>query len=149
MHSLHQLGSIRKRDSRRSPLFLAAAFILVIWGVHEARSFLMPICVAALVTFLMTPAMRLFKRLKLPEPICMLVSALLLLAPLVGAIYLMISQIQSLFQDWPQLRASLQIAMVAFRSTTIAHPSKRLGALRYWLVKSTLLRVTTSKVCFT
>ncbi len=106
--------------SERSPLYLAAAFIICVWGIYEAQSFLMPISLAALMTFLMTPAMRLFRRLKLPEFISVTLSALLLLLPLAGLVYLLVSQAQALLHDWPHLSASFQKAIAGFRSTEIA-----------------------------
>jgi predicted PurR-regulated permease PerM len=108
-------------NSLRSPLYVAAAFTICVWGLYEAQSFLLPICLAALVTFLMTPAMRLLKRLKLPEPLCLIFSALLLLLPLTAILYLVITQIQGLVQDWPHLSASFGKTLANIRGSSIAH----------------------------
>jgi len=118
-----------KLSSGRSPLYLAAAFIILVWGIYEAQFLLMPICLAALVTFLMTPSMRFLKRLKMPEPICVILSALLLLLPLAGIVFLVISQIQGLVRDWPSLTASLKTMIVHFQKSSFVqrlHLAERL-----------------------
>jgi predicted PurR-regulated permease PerM len=106
---------------RKSALFQFAAWVVVLWGLYEGQSFLIPICLAALLCFLMTPLVRMMSRLKLPEFLRIAITALLLVAPLVGVIYLAVAQIQSLIQNWPTLSVSLQNALANFRDTSLAH----------------------------
>jgi predicted PurR-regulated permease PerM len=107
--------------SRKSALYQSAACVVILWGLYEGQSFLIPICLAALLCFLMTPLMRVMSRLRLPEFLRITITTILLVAPLVGVIYLAVAQIQSLIQNWPQLSASLQKALTDFRDTSLAH----------------------------
>lgn len=107
--------------ARKSALYQSAAWVLVLWGLYEGQSFLIPICLAALLCFLMTPLMRVMSRLRLPEFLRITITTILLVAPLVGVIYLAVAQIQSLVQNWPELSVSLQKALANFRDTSLAH----------------------------
>ena len=105
---------------RRSPLFVFAAAVIALWGLHAAEEFLVPVMVAALLSFLMAPATRAMRRLRVPEPIAVFLSALLLVFPLAGFLFLMVSEIQSLINHWPELSASLLRSLSEFRQSGLA-----------------------------
>lgn len=104
-----------------SALFKVAAWVVVLWGLSEGQTFLIPICLAALLCFLMTPLMRVMSRLRIPEFLRIAITAILLVAPLAGVLFLAVEQIQSLVQNWPELSVSLQKALANFRGTSLAH----------------------------
>lgn len=87
-----------------------AAYLVVLgWGISAGRPFLLPMCVAGLLAFLMAPAQRfLSARLRLPDGLAILFSALLLLSPLALVGTLLAVQGQDLVQDFPRLAQSAQ-----------------------------------------
>jgi predicted PurR-regulated permease PerM len=116
--SIHQT---EVRAKRSSAFFILASSTLIIWGLHSAQSFLIPILLAALVSFLMMPLTRLLKRMKLPEFLCVTLSTIVLLLVLASGFYMIISETQSLVGHWPELSESLQRVLSGFRETSLAH----------------------------
>jgi predicted PurR-regulated permease PerM len=78
------------------------------------------VLLAALLAFLMAPVMNMFRRLRVPEWACVVISALLIILPLAGFVYLAVSQIQALVEDWPKLSDSLMRDLSAFRQSGMA-----------------------------
>lgn len=91
----------------KSFLLNAAAFMVIIWGLSAARSFLIPLLLAALLAFAMAPVTRFLRRFRLPEWASVLLTTLLVVVPLGALIYAAISEIQKLLADWPSLQSSL------------------------------------------
>jgi predicted PurR-regulated permease PerM len=114
---------------RKSPLFTLAAVTLVLWGMHAAAEFCIPVMLAALLAFLMAPVTRILHRWKLPEWACVVVAAVLIILPLAGISYLAIDQIQSLIQNWPNLSSSLVRTLREFRQSPLADRFHLTGAL--------------------
>ncbi len=112
----------------RSPLYILGAIVVILWGLHAASGFFIPVLLAALLAFLMAPVIRILRKMRLPEWACVIASALLIILPLVGLIYLAASQIQALVQDWPRLNASLMRTLSDFRQSGLAG---RLGLTRF------------------
>lgn len=105
----------------KSPFSALVGLVIVIWGVQEAKNFLVPLCLAALLAFLMAPVVRLLKRkAKLPEWAIVTVSALILILPLLGFIYLVASQIHELVENWSTLNDSLLRSLGRFRGSSLA-----------------------------
>ena len=104
----------------RSPLYVFGAVVVTLWGLHAASDFFIPVLLAVLLSFLMVPVMRILRKLRLPEWACVVVSALLIILPLAGFIYLAVSQIQALVQNWPKLSDSLMGALSDFRQSGLA-----------------------------
>ena len=99
----------------RSFLLIAAALVILFWGLRQAEAFLVPLLLAGLVAFAMAPLMRILKRLKLPEWACIVCTALLVVVPLLTMAVLAVTEIQKLVQDWPHLQASLLAAAERLR----------------------------------
>lgn len=89
-------------------LFTIALLVIVMWGVAQARPFLVPLCIAALLAFLMAPLVRALRRLKVPESIAITTSALVLILPFFGILYALFIQGQHLIQDFPAIMLSIE-----------------------------------------
>jgi predicted PurR-regulated permease PerM len=118
-----------KPTFRQSPLFVFAALVIALWGVHAAAEFCIPVMLAALLAFLMAPITRTLHMLKLPQWACVTLAALLIILPLAGMGYLAINQIQSLVENWPQLSGSLLQSLREFQHSPIAARLHLTGAL--------------------
>ena len=95
-----------------------AAFVVVMWGVIEAKSFLIPIIVAALLSLLMMPVVRVLLRLRVPEWLAVTISSLILVLPLVAVASLIVAESNSLVNDWPHISASAK----AYSETLLHQP---------------------------
>ncbi|MBI3544383.1 MAG: AI-2E family transporter [Deltaproteobacteria bacterium] len=81
---------------------------VVLWGVAEARPFLVPLSIAALLAFLISPVVAVLRRLRVPEWLAIGVGALMLVLPLLGLGYLMFAQTQALARDFPGIVVSVK-----------------------------------------
>jgi predicted PurR-regulated permease PerM len=80
---LAKLGeALRDRVEIRSIAMSGLLILAVFYTVYFARAFLLPITLAVLLDFLLSPVIRAFKRLRVPEPI----GAALVLLMLLGAV---------------------------------------------------------------
>lgn len=94
------------------PLLLHIAMLsITLWGVAQARPFLVPLFISALLAFLLAPFVRLLRRFKFPEPLALTLSAILLVLPLPGFTYVLIRQGQALVRDFPKIANSLESAL--------------------------------------
>lgn len=108
-----------------SGLSKAASLVIVVWGLAEGRPFLVPICIAALLAFVMAPVQRtLHHRLRLPEFLSIALSAVVLLSPIALVIWLLVRQGQGLVEDFPAL---LQAGQDQFTRFTQSEWGARLG----------------------
>lgn len=90
------------------PLIAAALLVVVLWGVVQARPFLIPVCIAALLSFLMAPLVRTLQRLHAPNWVAVTISAVLMILPFVGLGLMLVNQGQELVDDFPSIMNSLQ-----------------------------------------
>jgi predicted PurR-regulated permease PerM len=103
----------------------AAFLIVLLWGVGEGRAFLIPLCVAGLLAFLMAPIHRfLQRRLKAPDGVAVALSAIALISPLLLIGYLLVRQGEGLVQDFPHL---LRVAQEQFARFSEGPWGRRLG----------------------
>ena len=99
-------------NTSHTPLFTLACLMIVIWGLVEGRSFLLPVFIAAFLAFLMAPLHRiLMKHLKIPDVIAVILSAVVFLSPLVLLGFLLAQQGKGLVHDVPALIASGQVKL--------------------------------------
>lgn len=122
----------------KSPLYVFVATVVALWGLHVASDFFIPVFLAAILAFLIAPVTRGLRKLKLPEWACVVVSALLVVLPMAGLVYLLISQIQSLVQNWPKLSASLLHLLEEVRRSGFANRLHIVGVLDPNLLKSNI-----------
>jgi len=97
------------RGSENRGLRNTAYLIVLLWGLSNARAFLVPVAIAALLAFLMAPIHRfLCKRLRVSEGLGVALSAIVLLSPLFLIGYLLARQGQGLVNDFPRILESGQ-----------------------------------------
>ena len=86
----------------------AAGLVIVVWGVTVSGPFLIPLCLSALLAFLMTPMVQSMRKRHVPEWACVLLSALLLLTPLCGLVFGLVTQGQSFSAQFPAIILALR-----------------------------------------
>jgi predicted PurR-regulated permease PerM len=100
--------------TRAGPGGLAVFCLLVIslWGIAEAQPFLIPISIAALLAFTMSPFVRVLRRLHFPEWSAIIISAILLVLPFLSLLYVLIWQGQALVKDFPFLTETINRSII-------------------------------------
>ncbi len=97
-----------KRDSVGSSGLSTATFLVILfWGISVGSPFLIPLCIAALLAFLLAPLVRIMKIVRIPEWLAITLSAILLLLPFSAVGYLLLNQGQALMHDFPKIIRSL------------------------------------------
>ncbi len=102
-----------RQDSpyRQDPLYRYTLLLLFLFllfaGLYFARAFFVPFTLAALLAMLMLPVSRRFEKWGVPRGVAVALCILMLLIILFGLITLFTSQVVSLGNDAPQLRAQL------------------------------------------
>ncbi len=84
------------------------AVVVLLWAIVQAREFLIPVYVAALISLMMMPVVRLLRRLRVPEFLCVGGVTLLLVLPILGIASIVVNEIRSLTRNWPLLRTTLE-----------------------------------------
>jgi predicted PurR-regulated permease PerM len=92
-------------------LFLLGSF----YTLHVAKSFFLPIVVALLLNFLLSPAVRWLERLRLPRPAAAALALGLLLAGLVGTLYSVADPAQEWIADAPKNLTKIERKLRRFR----------------------------------
>ena len=122
------IQSVEKRnyDATRSSawprgLGNAALLVVLFWGINAAELFLVPVCVAAMLAFLLAPLVRLLKAARAPEWLAITASAILLLLPFSVIGIMLIDQGQALIRDFPRIVRSLDRMLSSFSNSAIAH----------------------------
>src|SRR5690242_7254554 len=84
-------------------LKLFAYLTVALWGISQARDVILPLCLAALFSILLSPGVSLFRRCHLPESLALVLTALVFLLPLAALIYEAIVQGEALVRELPTL----------------------------------------------
>src|SRR5689334_14020210 len=85
-----------------------ASWVVILWGVCQAKTFLVPLLLAALLSFLMTPLIKALERQKVPEWASILISSVLLFLPVLTVGALLLSEGSILIRDFPRIEASIK-----------------------------------------
>ena len=102
-------------EPKTPPLFTVVCLIIVLWGLYQGRPFLLPVLISGFLAFLMAPFHRiLMRRLKFPDALAVIVSAIVFISPLVLLGFLLIQQGRGLVQDVPQLVSTVQTKLQNF-----------------------------------
>lgn len=101
-------------------LVTTALLIVVLWGIAQARPFLVPISIAALLAFMMAPLVRSLRRIRVPELLAIVISALVLILPLSAIVYGIVRQAQAFAKDIPGIMTSLEERWRAFSQGAFA-----------------------------
>ncbi len=106
---LRKLGdALRDRVEVRSVAITGLFILAVLYTLFFARAFLLPIVLAVLLDFLLSPVIRTLKRLRIPEPVGAALVILGLLGLLGGAAYSLADPAREWVQKAPQSIATVQ-----------------------------------------
>lgn len=81
---------------------------LLFWGLVEARSFLLPLTVAALLAMIILPVCRWFEQKGIRRGWAAFLSELVIIAFFVGTAAIMAAQLESLEDDWPDIKDRIE-----------------------------------------
>lgn len=93
--------------SKGSKFIILASVCIVVGGLYFAREVLIPIALAVLLTFLLTPPVRRLERWKLPRVAATLIVVIIGLAALVSIGYVVFNQFVSVVEQLPNYRGQL------------------------------------------
>jgi predicted PurR-regulated permease PerM len=115
------METIKTQSAERSDRLLRgliwfAALVVTLWGLIQAKEFLIPIFLAALLAMLMVPGVRLLRRFNVPEWAALTISSLLLFLPLFGLASLLAIEGESLIKNWPEIYGSAHRYFDSFAS---------------------------------
>ncbi len=106
---LHKLGdALRDRVEVRSVAITGLFILAVFYTLFFARAFLLPIVLAVLLDFLLSPVIRALKRVRIPEPLGAALVVLGLLGAVGGAGYSLADPAREWVQKAPQSIAKVQ-----------------------------------------
>lgn len=88
---------------------LVVGFYFFFWGLVQAKSFLAPISVAALLAMIVLPVCRWFERKGVKRGWASLLSVLLIMLFFGVVGWVMSAQVKSLVRDWPQMRQKIEL----------------------------------------
>ena len=115
---LRKLGeALRDRIEVRSIAITGLFVLAVLYTLYFARAFLLPIVLAVLLDFLLSPIIRLLKRIRIPEP----VGAALVILVLLGGLGVGVYSLAEPARDW-MARAPQSIATVQSRLNVLRRP---------------------------
>lgn len=113
---LGKLGeALRDRVEVRSIAITGLFVLAVLYTLYFARAFLLPIVLAVLLDFLLSPLIRALKRVRIPEPLGAALVVLGLLGVLGGAAYTLADPAREWMQKAPQSLAKVQSRMRELR----------------------------------
>jgi predicted PurR-regulated permease PerM len=106
---LHKLDyALRERIEVRSIAITGLFVLAVLYTLYFARAFLLPIAIAVLLDFLLSPILRTLKRARIPEPVGAALVILALLGALGGAAYTLADPAREWMSKAPQSIAKVQ-----------------------------------------
>jgi predicted PurR-regulated permease PerM len=85
-----------------------ASWIVIGWGLSEIKPFLVPVLLAALLSFLVNPLINFLERKKIPEWASISLSSIVLLLPIFILVGILINQGTVLVKDVPHLKLSIK-----------------------------------------
>src|SRR5215217_358584 len=98
----------RIKSQRRSSIPPGALFLVVIAALYFARQILVPLAIAVLLAFLLTPAVRRLEALRLPRVPSVLIVVVLSLAAVATVGWTVTSQLIQVFSALPGYKANVQ-----------------------------------------
>src|SRR4051794_34389269 len=90
------------------PLQRCVAWVVILWGVSQAKSFLIPLFLASLLSFLLSGLVDLLRKKGLSERIALTLSSVLLFLPVFVIVILLLKEGTILIRDYPHLLATLK-----------------------------------------
>ncbi len=93
--------------------------VVVVAALYFGKEVLLPVTVAILLSFVLSPLVSLLRRINIPRPIAVLLSVALALATITGIGALVGTQVVDLAADLPRYQLTIEKKVDAFRSATI------------------------------
>ena len=113
---LGDLGRALQPESDLRAMMLVGLFVLaVLYTLHFARSFLLPIVLAILLDFLLSPAVRWLKRLRVPEPFGAALVIFAVLGGIGGTVYYLAEPAAGWVQRAPESLGQVQRKLQSLR----------------------------------
>lgn len=100
-------------------LLSAASLVVLLWGLSQSGAFLIPVCIAALLAFLLAPLVKLMRRNGVPEIVAVIGGAIVLVLPFSAIGYLLFLQSQRFIVDFPHLLRSLETTLHHFAESSV------------------------------
>src|SRR5262249_700275 len=98
--------------------------VVVIAALYFGKEVLLPVTVAILLSFVLSPLVRWLRRINIPRPIAVLFSVALALATIAGIGTLVATQVVELAADLPRYQLTIEKKADALRSATIERLSQ-------------------------
>src|SRR5262249_33446941 len=99
-------------------------------ALYFGKEVLLPVTVAILLSFVLSPLVSLLRRINIPRPIAVLLSVALTLATITGIGALVGTQVVDLAADLPRYQLTIEKKVDAFRSATIERMSQLTSRFR-------------------
>lgn len=109
-------------------LAIAAMLVVLLYGLAQAGPFIVPLSIAMFFAFLLTPLVRVLRRLHVPEAISIAIGALLIILPISALGYLIVAQAQAFSHDFPRIIHSVNALIAKISSSSIG---RRLNVASY------------------
>jgi predicted PurR-regulated permease PerM len=103
-------------DNQGSRLVVLVSVSLVIAGLYFGREVLIPLALAILLAFLLSPPVRWLQKLRIPRTPATLVVVCIAMALIVGTGYLVGKQLTSVIRQWPSYQGELQNKIASLKS---------------------------------
>lgn len=116
----------RRQIARAAGMIIAA---IVVGALYVASEVLIPIILAALLTFVLAPLVNLLRRLKVPRIPAIVVTVLLAIGIIVGLGTIIGTQLADLFAQLPQYESTVESKVTKLRDSTIAPLSSAIARL--------------------
>lgn len=104
--------------------------VVIIAALYFGKEVLLPVTVAILLSFVLSPLVKLLRRIKIPRPVAVLFSVALALAMITGIGALVATQVVDLAADVPRYQLTIEKKVDALRSATIGRLSQLTSRFR-------------------
>ncbi len=129
MHTEFRVTELRTRRPMSRPVEVAFLFALCIGALYVGQGIFVPLVLAVLVAFALTPIVRRVRRLGIPQPVAVLLTVILTTGTALLAGYVMISQLLSLAVELPQYQQTIAAKLRALQGDGIEGPFARLAKI--------------------
>ncbi len=91
--------------------------VVIIATLYFARELLVPVALAILLSFMLTPLVRLFQRIRIPRPVAVLLAVIAALAVSISLSAMVVLQVNQLVTDLPRYQTTLEQKVHVLRDT--------------------------------
>jgi len=110
-----------------------SAWVVIIWGLKAAEPFLIPLFLAALLSFLMSPLVGYLESKKIPEWLAVTFSSVLLFLPVVALGSLLLHEGSVLIRDYPIIINAVRSHLDSWENSSF---SQRFNLTQYFDIRS-------------